>query len=267
MKLVSLTIARNSGWCIKATIAHALKYCDAAVVLLHSTTDDSLKILRRFDRRVTIAKLDDPEWNEMNHRQQTLEIGRDLGGTHFVILDDDEMLTENLVPKIRDIADQQIEAQCVSLPWLSLWRSLDQYRVDAGHPLGRAYKTVLFRDGSDVSWKPTAGYHHHHTQPFNTDLIRLYNHDQGGWFHFQHANWERLVAKQRWYMHMEMYRWGTIRANYKGTMDETGLKLADVPPAWWGKERKWIKLEGDSWHAAEIERMRAEKGAAFFEGL
>lgn len=265
MKLISLTIARNSSWVIKATITHALKYCDAAVVLLHNSADDSLKILRQFDNRVIIAKLDDPAWDEMHHRQQTLHIGRDLGGTHFLVLDDDEILTDNLVPQIRPMAEGCPDGACIHLPLLSCWRSLDQYRSDPGNPFTNAYKTVLFRDDPMVGWKTRDGYQHHHTSPYNTTMVRRLVAQQGGYMHIQHANWHRLVVKQTWYMCMELCRWGRIQANYKGTMDERGLQTSPVRPGWWGPERAFIKLEQEPWHIAEIRKMVADRGAEFFE--
>jgi hypothetical protein len=264
MKLISLTIARNSSWCIRATITNALKYCDAAVVVLHNSIDDTLKMLRQFDNRVTIAKLADPNWDEMHHRQQSLQIGRDLGGTHFVVLDDDEILTESMVPRMRELAENCPDAVCIHLPLLSCWRSLDQYRSDPGSPFSNAYKTSLFRDDPMAGWKTRDGYQHHHTSPYNTTMLRRFNASEGGYMHIQHANWRRLVAKQTWYMCMELCRWGRIQANYKGTMDERGLQTTPIPQHWWGEERQYIHLEQEPWHIAEIKRMVRERGVEFF---
>lgn len=264
MKLVSLTIARNSDWCIKATITNALRYVDAAVVVLHASTDTTLDILRKFDERVTIAKLDDPVWNEMEHRQASLDIGRDIGGTHFVILDDDEILTMPVVDRMREYADCLPQDACLHLPLLCCWRSLDKYRVDPGSPFSRSYKSTMFADGPLVQWSAKGGYQHHHTSPFGTTMFNWLKHDMGGYLHLQHADWNRLVAKQTWYMCMELCRWGKINANYRGTMDETGLRTAPVPAAWWGPEKKWVKPAQPPWHVPEIQRMVAERGPEFF---
>lgn len=265
MKLVSLTISRNSAWVIRATITHALRYCDSAVVLLHASTDETLSILRRFDERLTIAKLEDPQWNEMEHRQTTLNIGRELGGTHFVVIDDDEILTNNLRNKIRDWAEQIPPRACLHLPLLSCWRSLDRYRSDQGNTFSMAYKTVLFADAPGVNWQPKGKYQHHHTAPYGTEMLRWLRHDLGGYLHLQHANWDRLVTKQTWYMCMELSRWNKINADYRRTMDEEGLQTLPVPAEWWSKERNYIALAQPSWHAADIKRMVAERGARFFE--
>jgi hypothetical protein len=264
MKLVSLTIARNSSWCIRATIHHALRYCDAAVVVLHASTDATLDILREFDQRVTIAKLEEPEWNEMEHRQTSLNIGRQIGGTHFVILDDDEILTMPVVSKMREYTESLPADVCLHLPLLCCWRSLDQYRSDPGNPFSTSYKSVMFADGPGIGWESLDGYQHHHTSPYGTDMYRWLRHDIGGYMHLQHANWRRLVAKQTWYMCMELCRWGKIKADYWGTMREDGLATTPVPPSWWGEEKAWLRPEQEPWHIAEIQRMVRERGAEFF---
>jgi hypothetical protein len=116
-----------------------------------------------------------------------------------------------------------------------------------------------------VRWKAEkGGYQHHHTAPYGVNQIRLLSPDQGGYMHLQHANWERLVIKQTWYMCMELCRWGQIKANYRGTMDETGLKLSPIPPGWWSRERAMLKLEQTPWQLADIRRMVSERGAEWF---
>lgn len=264
MKLVSLTICRNSAWSIGPVIRHALKYCDSAVVLTHACTDQTLNILRRFDDRVTIMQTVDEEWDEMHHRQMTLNYGREIGGTHFLILDDDEMLTNNLVPHIRERAERLQPKQIMRQPMRCCWRSLDQYRSDCGNPFSQCWKSVIFADAPDLYWEDEDGYQHHHTHPYNSVEARWDAPQGGGWLHFQHANWRRLVAKQTWYMCMELCRYGVIRANYHGTMDETGLQTTPVPPEWWSPLRDKIKLTAEPWQVRDIRRMVTERGEDFF---
>jgi hypothetical protein len=264
MKLISLTIARNSAWSIEAVIGHALQYVDSAVVLLHASTDDTLKKLQRMDDRVTIAKLPEQEWNEMQHRQLTLNIGRDLGGTHFVILDDDEFLTQNLVPHVRGMCEQLKPGQLIRQPMRCCWRSLDQYRSDRGNPFTECWKSVAFVDTPAACWETKDGYQHHHTHPYGITARNVTHPNGGGWLHIQHANWKRLVTKQVWYMCMEIVRYGAIRANYQGTMDETDLELSPVPKAWWSAFRNKLHLKAEPWQAEDLSRMVKQHGADFF---
>ena len=265
MKLVSLTIARNSAWCINATLKHALRYVDEAVVLDHASTDGTTGILKRMSGPLHVLRVDDPEWNEMHHRQATLNYGRKIGGTHFVIIDDDEILTQHLVKDIREVLCDLPPGVCLKAPLMALWRSLDYYRSDFNNPFARAYKSVGFADAPDLFWESKDGYQHHHTHPYNSTDIRWLHHGDGGYLHFQHANWRRLVIKQTWYMCMELLRYGKVVANYKGTMDESGLELKPVPSKWWGPEKAAIKLDAEPWQLDDIKRMASEHGTNYFE--
>jgi len=263
MKLIALTICRNSAWVIRAVAGHALTYCDGMVAVCHSCTDGTPDILRDLGATVLEVK---GEWKEMVHRQTTLEMGRSLGGTHFVVLDDDEFLANHLTDTFRDIAHRLKPGQVLQQPMANCWRSMDRYRCDVGNPFSCTWKTSVFRDHPDLNWRPDGGYQHHHTHPYGGKLGKNYPLD-GGWLHLQHANWKRLVLKQTWYQAMELCRYGKVKANYKGTMDEAGLKVRPVPPHWWDPEfKKLIRLEDPPWQLQDLRRMVKKQGERFFEG-
>ena len=263
-KIISLTICRNSAWSIKPVIEHALQYCDAAVVLVHASTDNTVDILRCLDDRVHILEAKAGPWDEMTHRQKTLEQGRSLGGTHFVILDDDEMMAQHLVAVARDRIQQLQPGELMRMPMPNLWRSVNQYRSDPGNAFSKCVKSVAFADSPELHWKASNGYQHHHTHPHNSRAHLWAPDGPAGWMHFQHANWNRLITKQHWYMCMELCRYGEIRANYRGTMDETGIEFTPVPVAWVSSLRDQLDLEATPWQVQDIKRMVAEKGLRFF---
>lgn len=264
MKLISLTICRNSSWSIRAVVEHALQYCDEAVVLVHASTDGTIDILRTMGDRVHILGASDGSWNEMEHRQMTLDCGRDDGGTHFLILDDDEMMAQHLVPRARERIAALAPGELMRMPMPNLWRSTDQYRSDPASPFTRCVKSVAFADSPELHWKASDGYQHHHTHPFNCRPLLWAPDGPAGWLHFQHANWDRLITKQYWYMCMELCRYGVVKANYRGTMDETGIAFSPVPPEW--KSPLWddIDLKATPWQVADIKRMVDAKGLQFF---
>lgn len=244
MKIIGLMPARNEGWCIGYTARNLLTWCDELIVLEHVSHHPALDWLR-----VGRISESEPEWNEADFRQRLLVKGRELGGTHFAIVDADEILTANLVPKIRDMAGELAPAECLWLPWLCLWRSLDQYRCDDS-PFGRARVPVVFRDDPSIEHKRGAdGYQLHSRPPFGAKVIDRLTAQDGGILHLQHANWTRLVAKQEWYIRQEQRRWGKVLANYAGTMNEDGLKLAPVPDGFWPTGRELIDLAAEPWQA------------------
>lgn len=264
MKLISLTICRNSAWSIRAVLAHALQYCDRAVVLSHASEDNTDDIVLEFGERVHLVNATGESWDEMTHRQLTLFFGRELGGTHFVILDDDEMMAQHLVPLARQRIKALAPGELMRMPMPNLWRSVDQYRSDPESPFTRCVKSVAFADSPELHWKSSDGYQHHHTHPFNCRPVLWAPDGPAGWLHFQHANWDRLITKQYWYMCMELCRYGEVRANYQGTMDETGIGFSPVPEQW--KSPLWddIDLTAEPWQVNDIRRMVAEKGLQFF---
>lgn len=265
MNLISLTLARNSAWCIEATIGHALRYCDSAVVLCHSCTDGTQDILRSMDRVDVIEVKADDKWDEMRHRQAMLDRGRELGGTHFLILDDDEAVADTLVGSMRGLGDKLAPGDLAIMPMVCCWRSLERYRSDRRfNPFAKLMKSTVFCDSAELSWQPINGYHHHHTHPFNARCLRFRTANDAKWLHFQHASWPRLVTKQTWYMAMELCRYGKVVAAYAKSMDETGLELSPVPPDWWSDLKSKIDLTARPWQVDDLKRMVDERGVEFF---
>ena len=109
MKLVALMPVRNEEWILRLSAAVALSWCDHIVFLDHASDDETGSILLSLAAarpgQVTILLDPDPTWKEMEHRQALLDAGREVGGTHFALVDADEIITANLRPHIREIDD------------------------------------------------------------------------------------------------------------------------------------------------------------------
>ena len=93
MKLVALTPVRNESWVLGASLRSTLLWCDHVVVLNHASNDNTAGIIydvsEEFPGKVTALSEPDPVWKEMDHRQRLLRIGREIGGTHFALVDAD----------------------------------------------------------------------------------------------------------------------------------------------------------------------------------
>src|SRR5215475_6624079 len=106
MKLVGLMPFRNESWVLGLSARVALQWCDELVMLDHASTDDSRDIAMQVmseTKRAVILYEYDTAWHEMRHRQRMLEEARALGATHIAIIDADEVLTANLIRRVRDI--------------------------------------------------------------------------------------------------------------------------------------------------------------------
>ncbi len=244
MKLIALMPVRNEAWCVRFTIRAMFRWCDSAIVLDHASTDETPEVLaelgKEFGDRLTVLREECPDWNEAFFRQRLLDAGRAAGGTHGAIVDCDEVLTGNLLPDIRSMAETLKPGHCIHLPWFCLWRSLDQYRCDDS-PFGRAFAPVIFRDAPGLSHRPGPdGYQLHTREPRGCNAIRVdirKDRNGQGLMHLQHVNWRRVMAKQTWYREVDQVRWGRsavdVARRYGPTTDEAGLELRDVPEEWW----------------------------------
>lgn len=275
MRLICLTPVRSDAWSLGASSRAVLKWCDAQIVCENAEwADPATRAALPDDSRVHYFQSDAHGWNEVDIRQRMLEVGREMGGTHFALVDADEILTGNLLATIRDVADALAPAECLRLPWHHLWRGLDQYRTDAS-PFGRRAMTwALFRDAPHLTYRVGAnGYQIHARAPQGLGTIEVQDRTSG-LMHMQHLVWRRALSKQVMYRMVEHLRWNrgaaTINQQYGPATDETGLELLAVPAEWWaGNEdvRQYIDVNAELWQEAEIQRMLAEHGRERFAGL
>jgi hypothetical protein len=277
MKLIGLMPARNEGWVIGFSLRALLQWADAVVVLLHACEDDTAAIVDQIrvetgDRVIPIIE-PNPDWNEIDFHQRMLECGRRLGGTHFAVIDADEVVTANLLPHIRGWIESLKPGQLLKLPWPSLWNSLDQWRSDRCHDL-----PLAFGDHPDLGFHPRrGGYQIHQRQPQPLEWARSWIEGSvGGLMHLQHVSAERARARQAKHQMHEFLRWPGFRGGaaqiaerHNRALDETGLTLAPVPASWWAYDldRSLIAPDREPWESRECRRMLASHGAAAFQGL
>ena len=280
MKLIGLMLARNEQWVIGCSLRAALKWCDAVVVIDHSSTDDTAKIVLdcafESEGRVILHHWHDTEqWDEMDVRQKSLEIGRKAGGTHFAIVDCDEVLTANVIPSIREEFEWLYPAQCIEVPMLAM-RDLGHYQDDET-VWSRAWLTLGFRDDPKLSWKPQEDGYHFHARPphgvLESGRRYLADKSQGGAMHLQFANKRRLVAKHAHYAATEWIRWPNhrgmvgINETYAQALQPV-MGLRTMPEAWWdGLQVDKINLDDVPWHEQDLQRLISKHGREFFSGI
>jgi len=275
VKLVGLMLARNEDWILGYSLRAALTWCDEVVVLDHDSTDDTAKILSQmqdeYRRRVHWLFSSCPTWPEMSHRERTLDAGRKRGGTHFAIIDADEVLTANLAPEIRPRIERLAAGEALELPLIPVWRDPFVMRVD-DCVWTRAYLTLAFQDQDGLHWA-TTGYQHHARTPKGVDkTIRAKV--AGGVMHYQWADWDRVLWKHRWYKMMERVRYPEKRVEvvdeqYSLALNEIGARFEMIPKEWFsGYPRGPASIrERTPWHKAACLRMWVDHGPDAFEGL
>lgn len=290
MKLAALMPVRNEDWVLNVTARRALEWADVLVILDHASTDSTGAILNNlvmeYGYRVFLIDELDPTWNEMEHRQQMLEAARSEGATHIASIDADEMLTPNLVPKIRQTITELDRGAILSLPWLAI-RPGGYYiddRVDE-------WAAFAWQDDPRFYWASAIrnGYEFHHRHPFvrggqsYQHFVAPISASEGGLIHLQFLSSLNLLAKQALYQMQEVLRWPgkylgvddaqsqlKVARLYRHTADRLKAPLKPLPTAWGlsGYDFDHLTIaSGDPWQLAECKRLIAEHGREKFAGL
>lgn len=279
MKITALFLVRDESWVLGCSLRAALEWVDDCFVLDHCSTDRTEEIAQSFGRHVVYERMDDPEFRELTFRHLMLERARMRGATHIAMLDADEIISGNLLPKMRGLAADLQPGHCLAVPMICVWRGLDQYRSDSNTVFFKAKTPVLMADHPSLDWAPKPdGYELHGRAPNGTrSIVSPYtNPTHGGVLHLQWASWDRLVWKQVHYVLRERAFYGqrdtaqAINERYQRSVDETGMQLSPIPKDWWAPYMKWrdqISLEGDRWHKAECFRMAKQIGLGGMKGL
>lgn len=282
IRLVGLMLVRNEAWILGASARAALRFCDALAVMDHGSEDQTLSLIWDLQAvygadRVIYGTTGGPDcgWLEMDLRQQLLEQGRRIGGTHWALIDADEILTANLVPLVREWCESVGPGEALEVPMLAAGPGLYQHRDDDS-VWSRAWLSFLVGDRPDLAWRPAGdGYHHHHRLPYGVSprpWRRGESKADGGVLHLQWASRRRIVAKHVWYRMLETIRYpGRMTADQLNEKYDAALSVGrhvDTPPEWWdGVDRFRIDLEAEPWYEFACREMWRAHGPEKFAGL
>jgi hypothetical protein len=284
MKVVGLMTVRNEDWILGLTLRGAMQIVDEMIVLDHASIDGTAQIIHEvaeeFPGRIHYQRRDDPVWREASIRQGLIDDGRKLGGTHFWMIDADELVTGNIVPEIRMMLAALEPGDLLTLPWFPIWGSLDRCRRD-GNRYWCAKRTIYgFRDHADLQYearKNRPACDIHTRAPISPGKKREHWLDdlRHGVMHFVAAERSRLVAKAAWYKMIETVRFSDVsaeqlNANYNRDLDETELVTVPVEADWWAPYLPWRKhvhLNRPTWFEWDCQLMWRQHGPEKFNGL
>jgi hypothetical protein len=285
MKIVATMPLRCDGWVCGLTVRAALMWCDAVVALNHGCDTETQVILERisceYPGRLRILWDENLKWEEMEQRTRMLSEARALGATHVAILDSDEILTGNLIPRMYDACAALIEGWMLELPQINVRGDIDTMHT-TGVWAGQ-HTAVVFKDEPVLSWRPDhKGYQHHHRAPHGRMFrqYRPFQRSDGGLFHLQMLDEKRLRAKQllyqindvlggfrtpeqaRQYYSLSVY--GCIpaqipTAEHSWTLRRNMPGLGPIPPTWWEPYRDLLlphlRPDTEPWQLAECRRL------------
>jgi glycosyltransferase involved in cell wall biosynthesis len=256
-KIVGLVAVRNEESFIKNCLKALSVYADAIVVLDDASEDKTLSIVQSLKNECHIEHIiAKKEWarNERGDKNALLQAGRAIGGTHFILMDADEMFTAQCAKNnwLRNKILALVPGQMMEFPMMNLWESIHFYRNDAQcNPHDDKWNcipAVLCDDGScnyddNRCWGPS-GTMHVPRQPVNrkctsfSKVIRIHEVNYG-LLHFKSVNLEEIASRKVWYMCLEFIKSGSAQMvntfyerEFKGMLDTSNIHLESVPDQW-----------------------------------
>ncbi len=276
-KVVGLIPARNESKIIEQCLRALSLYTDAIVYLDDASDDNSVAIVKSVATKYRVEKIIRKKiWkrDEPGDRNALLKAGREIGGTHFIVIDADEMLTANCLQDnwIAKQIDALQPGDRLMLNWIHLWKSPDFYRADEGWRY--RYKDFAFCDDGQCCY--SSEFIHTGRTPNNlSGKLRYTDGDNYGMLHFQFINWSNVVKKQSWYKCLERIRTpekaiDVINQRYAFSMDTSHEQLLNVPTCWFQKydffDAELFDAQ-EQWRADQMKQWVKQYGKDYFAGL
>ena len=244
-KIVGLVAARNERLMIKQCLKSLALYVDAIVFLDDASDDDTLAIVEFLKDECKIERIICKQvWlrDEGGDRNLLLQAAREIGGTHFIILDADELLIAPCLKNnlLRNRILQMQPGECLWVRMYNVWRSPDKYRDDPSVWTG-TFVDFVFCDDKESTYAPNY-FLHAGRSPWSQvsgkqKVVNKVHDGNIGILHFQFTNWRNLLIKQAWYRCLEHIRMPQksikeINELYGHSKNEKTLKLTPIPAEW-----------------------------------
>lgn len=277
-KIVALVPGHNDSRFLTNCFKALSLYVDAIVYLDDASTDKSVEIAQSLVKECNIEQiLCKKNWirHAAADRNILLAAGRAIGGTHFVLIDADEMPTANLLDEqtLRRIILNLKPGERLALAWIQLWRSCDHYRYDSSVWTNN-YKDIAFCDDGTCMYynRKLCESRTPDTLQGKTWFIEGYEY---GLLHFQFVNWENLLRKQAWYRCQERIIQPNrtvedINKEYAPSKNEIDLGLKNTPNQWFANYdflNFAMLSQKEHWREKEVMTWFATYGIGHFTGL
>lgn len=274
MKIIALLPEKNESWILPSYISGIKKIADEVIAIDDGSTDGSKQLLETagvfvYDNDKTVKS----GWAEHSIRQKLLQLGREHGGTHFICLDADEVLSANFLKNGRSIIAKLRPGQKITMQWVFLWQDPYHYMDDRRSLFKDNYKDLIFCDRPDLQHDYT--FMHVGRTPGKTteqDTIKL-TPDQGVCLHFTFINWKNCMLKQAWVRCSDLIEkkesFAKINNRYYNPAEKKQYQLAKTPPAWLAGidlPKDVDKLPAD-WHLPALLKFFDTYGIERFEKL
>lgn len=277
-KIVGLVPGRNESAIIEQCLRALTLYTDAIVYLDDASTDNTLDIVKDLAQECNIERIITKEtWyrDEPGDRNKLLQAGREIGGTHFIALDADELPTANCLDnnRLRRIILALKPGESIMMNLIALWRSVDQYRWDNSKWSNEYIRFIFCDDGKSSH---SSEFIHTGRAPSGlngkTYILKPFPYCI---LHFQFVNWRNLLVKQAWYRCLEHIRLpnksiAKINKIYAPSKDEHNIQLKPAPSYWFDGYSFFdptVYDQPEGWREKQIMQWFGQYGKEYFAEL
>lgn len=275
MKIIGLVPVRNEATLISQCLRSLALYTDAIVVLDDASDDNTLEIIKSLVVECKIEKiLHKVVWirDEPDDKTALLQAGRAIGGTHFIVIDADEMLSAscNHNNQLRRYIAQLNPGDRLCLRFYELWGNIAHYREEKPKHIA-----CIFCDDGSASYNFST-FIHTSRHPFFTQGTHLFigNNDDCALLHFDCINLQQYAIKQLWYRYLEHIRdpekpIDEINTFYHAEYLQKELPLYPTKSAWFAypffDESIFSRIH--CWREKQIKQWIDLHGEHFFAGI
>lgn len=272
-KIVGLVAVKNEQNCIEQCLRALSLYTDAIVILDDASEDDTLSIIKPLAQKYNLHIIAKNVWSrdEARDRNTLLDRGRALNGTHFIVIDADEMFTAPCMHHnyLRKQILKMNPGDYMSCWWINLYNDAQQY--DNQYII----KPFIFCDDGNASYDNSIRIHaeripenlhgtNHVLQPIS----------QYGLLHFKYVNWENVLIRNAWYQCLMSIMWPEVSRKEVGSFFKQKLvqqsgNLRNTNPRW--LDYPFFTAhdfsQPDTWRKQQIIHWIETYGTAYFNDL
>jgi len=272
-KIVGLVSVKNEQNNIEQCL-HALSlYTDSIVILDDVSQDNTPAILQQYKDAYNLHIITKKQWHrdEAKDRNLMLQCGRAMGGTHFIIIDADEMFTAPCKhgEHLRNAILRLEPGDWLSCFWINLYEHAQHYDDN------NYIKPFIFCDDKVAQYNNNMRIHAARIpEGLSGREYVLEPTSQYGLLHFKFINWDNVLLRNAWYQCLTVIMWPEISrkeigAFYAQKLVEQAGNLVKTNPQWFDYD--FFDLtdfeKPDSWRRKQIQEWMTEYGAEYFADL
>lgn len=269
MKIITLVPVKNEAWILRFSLKNFSLFSDEILILDDGSTDESTNISSSF-KKVTIIPFCEKENHvNMSHRRNILlNEGRRRGGTHFVMLDADEVFAATFVANMESDLLRMNPGQKLLLPWLFVGVRNGTFVFDTNQKTN--YKDFIFCDDGISSYEEK--FLSEPRTPGTLKKLIAVSFEQGAVYHLQNLAVKRNQFKQAWYRVNELLKGDRsakrINATYDYTKNLYVRNPIPVQDTFVLENYPLIEKDADyDFYLDRIKELFRKKNVLFFEGL